>query len=152
MPNSERISDMANNANLLPGGKKGNKGGSGRPPDEFKKKMLVLSDSPAAWKFRKDVIEGNPIEERMLLDPISGLEKKVLVTASIENRRRMLADIDDRAHGKAVQMVDTPNEGELARMLIMRPPELPKIEYAHTIVRSPDHNENGHNGSGSKLA
>ena len=103
--------------NLLPGGVIGHKGGGGRPTDEFKKKMLALSNSPAAWKFRKDVIEGNPIEERMILNPITGKEMKTLVTPSIENRRRMLADIDDRAHGKAEQSVSIP---QLGRFIIQR--------------------------------
>ena len=85
--------------------------GSGRKTDKFKKKMLALSDSPAAWKFRKDVIEGNPIEERTIVDLVTGKEIKTLVTPSIENRRRMLADIDDRAHGKAPQMLDIPQIG-----------------------------------------
>lgn len=122
------------------GGKPGNAGG-GRPTDEFKKKMMALSDSPAAWKFRQDVIEGNPIEERTIFD-LLGKEIKTHVTPSIENRRRMLADIDDRAHGKAMQMIDTPEGSELARMLIMRPAEPPPVALPHG-------NGNGHNGNGN---
>lgn len=79
--------------------------GSGKPTDKFRAKMTALSDSPAAWKFRKDVIEGNPIEERTIIDIVSGREIKTLVTPSIENRRRMLADIDNRAHGLSAQAV-----------------------------------------------
>lgn len=94
------------NKNLLSGGVRGHKGAGGRPTDEFKKKMLALSNSPAAWKFRQDVIEGKPIEERMILNLVTGKEVKTLVTPSIENRRRMLADIDDRAHGKPAQAVE----------------------------------------------
>lgn len=86
-------------------GNPGNAGG-GRHTDKFKARMAKLSDSAAAWKFRRDVIEGNPIEERVIVDPVSGKEIKTLVTPSIENRRRMLADIDDRAYGKAAQSVD----------------------------------------------
>ena len=94
-----------NPQNFKGDGTPGHRGAGGRPTDEFKKKMLALSDSPAAWKFRKDVIEGNPIEERTVIDIVTGLEKKILVTPSIENRRRMLADIDDRAYGTAAQSV-----------------------------------------------
>ena len=87
-------------------GKGGKRLGAGRKTDLFRKKMLSLSDSPAAWKFRRDVIEGNPIEERMIVDPDNCRKvTKALVTPSIENRRKMLADIDDRAHGKSAQAV-----------------------------------------------
>lgn len=100
--------------------KGGSREGAGRKTDEFRKKMQALSDSPAAWKFRKDVIEGNPIEERTIIDLVTGKEIKTLVTPSIENRRKMLADIDDRAHGQPVQMVDTPDDSVIGRMLLVR--------------------------------
>ena len=106
-----------NPQNLLKGGKIGHKGAGGRPTDAFKKKMLALSNSPAAWNFRKDVIEGNPIEERMIVDLVTGKEIKTLVTPSIENRRRMLADIDDRAHGKPTETVESSSFDEIIELM-----------------------------------
>jgi hypothetical protein len=108
---------------LAPGGARAN---SGRPTDEFKKKMLALSDSPAAWKFRKDVIEGNPIEERIIVDLVTGKEIKTLVTPSIENRRKMLADIDDRAHGKAAQVLANV-DGESFPFAVIRPDDRTRV-------------------------
>ena len=100
-------------SNLARGGKIGHKGAGGRPHDNFKAKMQALSNCPAAWKFRRDVIEGNPIEERMILDPKSGKEIKALVTTSVENRRRMLADVDNRGYGMSVQEIDISPLAEL---------------------------------------
>ena len=117
---------MRNTKGLKRDGNPGHEGAGGRPTDEFRKKMLALSDCPAAWKFRKDVIEGNPIEERTIIDFVTGKEIKTLVTPSIENRRKMLADIDDRAHGTSVQMVDTPDDSVIGRMLLVRAGEFAK--------------------------
>ena len=43
---------------LLPGGVRGNKGGTGRPPDEFRRRMAAIASLEAGLEFLEECVTG----------------------------------------------------------------------------------------------
>lgn len=81
---------------------KGHKGGSGRPPDWFKRKMAELACSEAAINLVEGAIKGKPIDEFLVLQ--TGVQVPVKPDAA--TRLKYLAFAADRGGFPSIQKLE----------------------------------------------
>ena len=95
------------------GGKKGNKGGTGRPATWYVNKAKEIIDKIKLLEFYGDVSSGEPIEEipNPAYNPYSkkGLQEKRTIFVACSTRDRIAAGqiLLDRALGKPMQQIES---------------------------------------------
>jgi hypothetical protein len=105
------------NTENLKVGNPGNRGGSGRPKEEFLEWCRQLTNSPKARAFVQAMIEGDPIEEKQL---ISGSVRTIHVSAPAVARLKALEFVAAYGHGKPSMTIEA---GEVAvfPLTVVRP-------------------------------
>jgi hypothetical protein len=103
---------MDKNKNLLKAGVKGNKGGTGRPPDWLKEKCQAIVEREKLIEFLADVASGKEVD--VAID-MGG--KAHPVPANCKNRIAAAIELLDRGFGKATQAVTHSVDDGLAEIL-----------------------------------
>lgn len=87
-------------ANLIPGGRPGNKGGTGRPPDWLKNKCANLLEKYKLWDWLAEVAKGEFVDRKTVAIE-NGKTSEIACAANIKDRLRAMEMLADRGHGKA---------------------------------------------------
>lgn len=95
---------MRNTAGLLKGGKKGNKGGSGRPSDWLREKCEGIIEKKKLIEWLGNVASGESVDTRIVFDE-DNVPHHEKLPAAIKDRLRAMEMLSDRAWGKAAQML-----------------------------------------------
>jgi len=131
-----------NPQNFRRDGSPGHRGAGGRPPDWLKKKCCSLVEKKKLIEFLAAVAAGDPFIEKTRISGSGDIEN-VRGSADVKDRLRAVEMLLDRGWGKSVQVMDTPEGVDLARMLLIRSVE--SVPSGGLHVERPG----GRNGNGA---
>jgi hypothetical protein len=110
---------MKNTKGLRRDGSPGHRGAGGRPKDKWVAFCKSICQSKKTQKFLRDMIEGNPVEEKVIdtpgHDPV-----KLLVAAPTSARIKALELVSAYGFGKPEQSIEIP---ELTKFVLNFPKE-----------------------------
>ena len=130
---------MANNQNLLKGGKVGHKGRTGRPPEWLKAKCSKLIEDKKLIEFLANVAAGEPFVEKISIVTTGAVIEKTIHSADVKDRIKAVEMLMDRGFGKPTQVMGALDE------------DGKWVTYSLLVRIDPlvaDQNGNGKNGNG----